>query len=98
VLLLDEPTSSLDLRHQINLVETAKQRARTGTAVVAVLHDLNLAVRFADRIIVLRKGAVAADGSPAETITNEMIRQVFEVETSIGSEDGQPYVLLQRMQ
>ncbi|EKS41832.1 heme ABC transporter ATP-binding protein [Afipia broomeae] len=98
VLLLDEPTSSLDLRHQINLVETAKRRARTGTAVVAVLHDLNLAVRFADRIIVLRKGTVAADGSPAETITNEMIRDVFDVETSIGSEDGQPYVLLQRMQ
>ena len=98
VLLLDEPTSSLDLRHQINLVETAKRRARTGTAVIAVLHDLNLAVRFADRIIVLRKGVVAADGSPSETITDAMIRDVFEVETSIGSEDGQPYVLLQRMQ
>lgn len=98
VLLLDEPTSSLDLRHQINLVETAKRRARTGTAVVAVLHDLNLAVRFADRIIVLRKGVVAADGSPRETITDAMIRQVFEVETSVGSEGGQPYVLLQRMQ
>jgi iron complex transport system ATP-binding protein len=98
VLLLDEPTSSLDLRHQINLVETAKSRARTGTAVVAVLHDLNLAVRFADRIIVLHKGIVAADGSPAETITDNMIRDVFDVETSIGSEGGHPYVLHQRMQ
>lgn len=98
VLLLDEPTSSLDLRHQINLVETAKRRARSGTAVVAVLHDLNLAVRFADRIIVLRKGMVAADGNPSETITDTMISEVFEVETSIGSEGGQPYVLLQRMQ
>lgn len=97
VLLLDEPTSSLDLRHQINLVETAKRRARTGSAVIAVLHDLNLAVRFADRIIVLRKGVIAADGTPGETITGEMIRQVFDVETSIGSEGGQPYVLLQRM-
>ena len=97
VLLLDEPTSSLDLRHQINLVEAAKRRARTGTAVIAVLHDLNLAVRFADRIIVLRKGLIAADGSPSETITDTKIREVFEVETSIGSEDGQPYVLLQRM-
>jgi iron complex transport system ATP-binding protein len=98
VLLLDEPTSSLDLRYQINLVEVAKRRARSGTAVVAVLHDLNLAVRFADRIIVLRKGTVAADGSPAETITDRMIADVFDVETSIGTEDGQPYVLLQRMQ
>jgi len=98
VLLLDEPTSSLDLRYQINLVETAKRRARAGSAVVAVLHDLNLAVRFADRIIVLRKGSVAADGTPPETITDRMIRDVFEVETSIGSEGGQPYILLQRMQ
>ena len=98
VLLLDEPTSSLDLRYQINLVEIAKRRARAGAAVVAVLHDLNLAVRFADRIVVLRKGTVAADGTPSETITDKMISAVFDVATSIGSEDGQPYVLLQRMQ
>lgn len=98
VLMLDEPTSSLDLRYQINLVEIAKRRARNGTAVVAVLHDLNLAVRFADRIIVLHKGRVAADGSPGETITDRMIGDVFDVTTSIGSENGQPYVLLQRMQ
>lgn len=97
VLLLDEPTSSLDLRYQINLVEIAKRRAQSGTAVLAVLHDLNLAVRFADRIIVLRKGTVAADGSPSETITDRMIADVFDVQTSIGTEDGQPYVLLQRM-
>ena len=49
LLLLDEPTSSLDMRHQIDLVETARRRAQNGTAVVAVLHDLNLAMRFADR-------------------------------------------------
>jgi iron complex transport system ATP-binding protein len=98
VLLLDEPTSSLDLRYQINLVEIAKRRAREGTTVIAVLHDLNLAVRFADRIVVIHKGSIAADGKPAETITNKMISDVFEVDTHIGSEDGQPYVLLQRMQ
>ncbi|WP_424627178.1 heme ABC transporter ATP-binding protein [Bradyrhizobium sp. SYSU BS000235] len=98
VLLLDEPTSSLDLRYQINLVEIAKRRAREGTAVIAVLHDLNLAVRFADRIVVIHKGSIAADGKPADTITNKMIADVFEVDTRIGSEDGQPYVLLQRMQ
>ncbi len=60
VLLLDEPTSSLDLRYQINLVEIAKRRAREGTAVIAVLHDLNLAVHFADRIVVIHKGSIAA--------------------------------------
>jgi iron complex transport system ATP-binding protein len=98
VLLLDEPTSSLDLRYQINLVEIAKRRARNGSAVVAVLHDLNLAVRFADRIVVIRQGIVAADGSPADTVTAGMIRDVFDVTTHIGSENGQPYVLPQTMQ
>jgi iron complex transport system ATP-binding protein len=97
VLLLDEPTSSLDLRYQINLVETARRRARSGTAVVAVLHDLNLAVRFADRIIVLRRGQIVTDGTPTDTITDRMIADVFDVETSIGTESGQPYVLLQNM-
>jgi iron complex transport system ATP-binding protein len=97
-LLLDEPTSSLDMRYQINLVEIARRRARAGTAVVAVLHDLNLAVRFADRIVVLHRGAIAADGRPAETITSRMIRDVFDVTTDIGSDDSRPYVLPQRMQ
>lgn len=98
VLLLDEPTSSLDLRHQINIVEVAKRRAATGTAVIAVLHDLNLAVRFADRIVVLCKGSVTADGTPAETITSDIIRRVFDIETAVGLENGNPFVLLQRME
>lgn len=98
VLLLDEPTSSLDLRHQIGLLEIAKRRAREGFAVVAVLHDLNLAVRFADRLIVLNGGHLHADGKTGETITAELIRDVFKVETAVGSDDGLPFVLPQRMQ
>lgn len=97
-LLLDEPTSSLDLRYQINLVEIAKRRARNGTAVVAVLHDLNLAVRFADRIVVIHKGTIVADGPPSGIITGKMVHDVFDVSTHIGSEGGQPYVLPQTMQ
>jgi iron complex transport system ATP-binding protein len=98
VLLLDEPTSSLDLRYQINLVELGKRRAQTGTAVIAILHDLNLAARFADRIVVLHKGKVAANGTPRETITNAMLRSVFEVETDVGLIDGPlPHVLPQAM-
>lgn len=98
VLMLDEPTSSLDLRHQINLVTIAKQRAANGTAVIAVLHDLNLAIRFADRIVVLCKGSVIADGTPSETITSDIIKRVFEIETAVGLESGSPFVLLQRME
>lgn len=98
VLLLDEPTSSLDLRHQIGLLEIARRRAREGFAVIAVLHDLNLAVRFADRLIVLSGGHLHADGRTADTITSDLIRDVFKVETAIGSDDGLPFVLPQRMQ
>ena len=99
VLLLDEPTSSLDLRHQIALVEIARHRASNGTAVIAVLHDLNLAVRFADRIIVLHHGALVAEGTPGTTITTELVRRVFEIDVPVRqTADGAPYVLPQMMQ
>ncbi|HWW49066.1 MAG TPA: heme ABC transporter ATP-binding protein [Xanthobacteraceae bacterium] len=99
LLLLDEPTSSLDLRHQIELVEIAGRRARNGTAVVAVLHDLNLAVRFASRIVVVRSGAVAADDTPVRTITDALLRDVFEVDAKIQHHsDGSPVLLPQQMQ
>ncbi len=97
VLLLDEPTSSLDLRHQIGLLEIAKRRAREGFAVVAVLHDLNLAVRFADRLIVLSGGHLHAEGKTGDTITAGLIKDVFKVDTAVGSDGGLPFVLPQRM-
>ncbi len=98
VLMLDEPTSSLDLRHQIALVETSKLRARNGTAVIAVLHDLNLAIRFADRIVVMCDGAIAAEGTPQETITSDVLRRVFHIDVTVAqSENGMPYLLPQSM-
>lgn len=98
LLMLDEPTSSLDLKHQIALVETSKQRARNGTAVIAVLHDLNLAIRFADRILVMSDGAIAADGTPRETITSDVLRRVFHIDVAIAqSENGMPFLLPQSM-
>lgn len=97
ILLLDEPTSSLDLRYQINLVELAKQRARNGTAVVAILHDLNLAARFADRIVVIHQGRITANGTPGATITADMLRTVFEVDAEIGGTPDVPSVLPQAM-
>jgi iron complex transport system ATP-binding protein len=98
VLLLDEPTSSLDMRHQIDLVEIAKRRAQNGTAVIAVLHDLNLAMRFADRIVLLHRGRLAVDGGRAEAITTETIRRIFEVDVRIDYTDqGVPFLLPQTM-
>ena len=98
VLLLDEPTSSLDLKHQIALVEIARRRARAGTAVIAVLHDLNLAVRFADRIVVLQNGRLKAEGSPVDTITGDVLRSVFGIDVVVErSADGLPFLLPQAM-
>lgn len=98
LLLLDEPTSSLDMRHQIDLVETARRRAQNGTAVIAVLHDLNLAMRFADRIVLLHRGRLAVDGGRAEAITSETIRRTFEVDVTIDTtENGIPFLLPQTM-
>ncbi|MDD1535476.1 MULTISPECIES: heme ABC transporter ATP-binding protein [unclassified Bradyrhizobium] len=97
LLLLDEPTSSLDLRHQIDLVEAARRRAGTGTAVIAILHDLNLAIRFADRLIVLAGGKLVADGSRADVVTRERIRDIFEIDAVVHQAEGVPYVLPQSM-
>ena len=98
LLLLDEPTSSLDMRHQIDLVETARRRAQNGTAVIAVLHDLNLAMRFADRIVLLHRGRLAVDGRRADAITAETIRRIFEVDVRIDYTDqGVPFLLPQTM-
>ena len=98
LLLLDEPTSSLDMRHQIDLVETAKRRARNGTAVIAVLHDLNLAMRFADRIVLLHRGKLAIDGGRTDAITAETIRRIFEVDVTVEYTDhGVPFLLPQTM-
>jgi heme transport system ATP-binding protein len=98
LLLLDEPTSSLDMRHQIDLVETARRRAENGTAVIAVLHDLNLAMRFADRIVLLHRGKLAVDGGRTDAITAETIRRIFEVDVTIDyTENGIPFLLPQTM-
>ena len=98
LLLLDEPTSSLDMRHQIDLVETARGRAQNGTAVIAVLHDLNLAMRFADRIVLLHRGKLAVDGGRTDAITAETIRRIFEVDVTIDYTDqGVPFLLPQTM-
>ncbi|QIG94972.1 MULTISPECIES: heme ABC transporter ATP-binding protein [unclassified Bradyrhizobium] len=98
LLLLDEPTSSLDLRHQIDLVETARRRAGRGTAVIAILHDLNLAMRFADRILLLHRGRLAVDGDRAAAMQAETLRKIFEIDVAIDyTANGVPFLLPQTM-
>jgi iron complex transport system ATP-binding protein len=97
VLLLDEPTSALDPRHQLGMIEAVKRRAAAGTLVVAILHDLNLAALLGDRVVVLDRGRVDCEGPPAQTITGQMLRRVFEIETTVGitPTTGMPFVLPQ---
>ncbi len=82
-LLLDEPTASLDLAHQGLVLTHAKTFARDGGAVLAILHDLNLAATFADRLIVLSNGRIAAEGSPASVLSAALIRTVWGVEARV---------------
>ena len=79
VLLLDEPTAFLDLGHQVAAMRMAREAARGGLCVVAVLHDLNLAAAACDRVAVLSRGRISAEGPPAEVLTAERVREVWEV-------------------
>ncbi|MGW7465963.1 ABC transporter ATP-binding protein [Streptomyces xantholiticus] len=85
VLLLDEPTTYLDLRHQLEVMQTVvRLREERGLTVVMVLHDLGHAARFADRIVALRAGAVAADGPPEEVVTPRLLAEVLGVAGRVG--------------
>ncbi len=80
VLFLDEPTAFLDLGHQVAAMRMAQVAARGGLCVVAVLHDLNLAAAACDRLAVLSRGRLVADGSPAAVLTAERVREVWGTE------------------
>ncbi len=79
VLLLDEPTSALDLRHQVTVMSLVRELADEGRIVIVVAHDLNMAVRWADRVVVLRDGQVIASGTPAEALTPAVLAQAYGV-------------------
>lgn len=78
VLLLDEPTASLDIKHQEAVLRVARERARQGDAVIVVLHDLNLAAAHADTVVLLADGRVHSQGTPAEVLTAAAISEVYQ--------------------
>lgn len=78
-LLLDEPTTFLDLKHQIAIYELIRNLARDGMLIVAVTHDLALATAYSDRVVVLSSGRVAADGPPQQALGSANIERIFEV-------------------
>ncbi|THD48321.1 MAG: ABC transporter ATP-binding protein [Bradyrhizobium sp.] len=92
MLLADEPAAALDPLHQLRTMELLRNAAREGTGVVAVLHDLTLAARFCDRLIVLARGRIVADGPPA-ALTDAVLAEAYGVTALRGERDGEPYLL-----
>jgi iron complex transport system ATP-binding protein len=93
VILLDEPTSSLDLRNQLDVLDTVRRvTADEGVSVISVMHDLNLALRFASSFLFLSKGAVFAAGGP-EVITAENVEHVYDVRVRVPVFNGMPVVV-----
>jgi iron complex transport system ATP-binding protein len=96
VLLLDEPTAFLDIKHQVAVYDLMKQLSREqGLAVVAILHDLNLAALYCDRLVLLKAGRVFCQGTPEQVLTYTNVKAVYETEVYIGLNDltGKVHIL-----
>jgi iron complex transport system ATP-binding protein len=96
ILLADEPTQSLDPRHQLVVMELLARAAHNGAAVLAIVHDLALAARYADRVIVMDRGRLVAEGPPRAVFTPQRIAAVFGVETTIIETDVGALPILRR--
>lgn len=96
LLLMDEPTSALDLSHQHSLMALLRERATQGLGAVVAVHDLNLAARFGDRVLMMKAGNVEALGTPTDVFTPVIINAVFGVKVSIlpHPEGGFPLVVV----
>ncbi len=94
VLLLDEPTSNLDIRHQLEVMSLTREIvSKQSLSAVIAIHDLNLASRFCDRIMMMQAGNIYAAGNPSSVLTAENIRLVYGVEVEINYSRKSPYII-----
>lgn len=93
ILLADEPIAHLDPAQQLQTLSLLRARADAGDAVMVVLHDLSLTARFCDRVLILNQGRVVADGSPAQAMDEERLREVFGITTARGVWQKQSYLI-----
>ena len=95
VLLLDEPTTFLDLPHQVEVLDLLTDLCRGGATVVTVLHDLNLAARYADHLVAMAAGRIVAAGLPAEVVTERLVAEVFDLRCAVVADplSGTPMVV-----
>jgi iron complex transport system ATP-binding protein len=94
-LLLDEPTTYLDLKHQVETYRLLRDLARGGMLAIAITHDLNLALTYADRALILSQGHLVADGAPHSVLTEDRIHEVFGVTAYLrnGPDHGRPWLV-----
>lgn len=96
-LVADEPLASLDPAHQIEVMELLRAETDAGRLVIAVLHDLNLAARFCDRVLVLAGGGVMADGAPGAVLTADLLARVYGISAFFGDPDAPMLVPMDRL-
>ena len=95
ILLLDEPTSNLDIRHQLDVTKMLKRLSEEkGILIVMISHDINIAAKFADKVILMFQGRIFDVGTPKEVITEDNLRSVYGVTSEIVDDDGRPHVIL----
>jgi iron complex transport system ATP-binding protein len=93
-ILLDEPTSGMDLLHQYETFQLAREMSRKGYGVIAVVHDLNFALQYADQVLMLKKGKIFAIGKAHEVLTGENIKEAFGVSVRIIKPDDTPFPVI----
>jgi iron complex transport system ATP-binding protein len=94
LLLLDEPTAFLDLRHRLEVLTVVRALAAAGTSALVVSHDLGVAARFCDRLVLLGDGRVLASGPPRAVLTPDLLRAAFGIEVELAvATDGAPVVV-----
>lgn len=94
ILLLDEPTSNLDIRHQLEVMDIMKGIVRNkGISAIVAIHDLNLASRYTDKLLMMNAGRIFAAGNPESVLTVENIRRAYGVEALVKSDGKRPYII-----
>jgi iron complex transport system ATP-binding protein len=94
VLLLDEATANLDMRHSLEIMHLIRKKAASGITIISVMHDLNLAACWCNRVLLMKKGLIVTQGPPNDVYTAETIRRIYEADIFVGRDpDGHPYVL-----
>jgi len=94
ILFLDEPTTYLDIRYQLQILKLTRRLNREfGITVIMVLHDLNQALYYSDEILAMKDGKITAQGAPGEVVTEQVLKEVYEVDLRLGEVEGKPFLL-----